>query len=129
MSTTIARFGVLSLVVLLLGACGDSVEPDPDPTLSGSWSGTATTSGGSLTVNATLNDASGTVSGSGNIVGEGLNCAHSASGTRSGSNFSVSFTCQDFDPVSYTGTVTATTMSGALNGSGFDNFAFTMQKQ
>lgn len=114
------------LVVLLLAACGDGSGPsDNSPTLAGTWVGTL----GPGTISATMTDKKGTVAGSAAIDVGTLLCAPSIAGTRTATNFTITFTCSGFVPFTYTGTVSATTLSGALQGSGFTGETLTLTKQ
>jgi hypothetical protein len=113
----------------LTGACQDSPGPET-PSLNGVWTGSAPDGyGGSFVITATIVDNNGVVSGSGNVSLYGESCAHTVNGTRTGMNFSVNISC-GYDPVNYAGAIAAggKSLSGALNGAGLSNFAFSMSK-
>lgn len=117
---------VLSMSVAACG--GDSpTEPEPDPTVSGSWSGTSQ----GLTLNLVLTEGvGGTVSGSGNVSGPDGNIALTVrQGTHTYPNLSLILGATGFEDMNFSGRLTSeTTISGTLNGSGFDDFDFNLVK-
>ncbi|MEO8200646.1 MAG: hypothetical protein ABI679_09020 [Gemmatimonadota bacterium] len=120
------RAGGLILAVLVVACGGDSNGPsDNSPTLAGKSSGTM----GTGVFSATMTDKKGVVAGSAAIDVGALLCAPSISGTRTKINFVLTFTCNGFIPFTYTGTVTETTSTGVLQGSGFQGEGLTLTKQ
>ena len=117
----------LSLFVVL-AACGDSpVAPEPDPTVSGGWSGTT----GTTTFQLTLNEsATGAVTGSGSISEPGFALALTVeNGTHVFPNLSLILAADGFQDINLVGTVTsATTIAATLNGSGFANDNINLTK-
>jgi hypothetical protein len=150
--------GVLAIVayvtlssILGLGssgfACGGGAPTSPPPPpppgagpMSGSWSGNGNVLingvNVAFTINAVLSqDQFGVVTGSGNIISQFLNCAHTtqgSAGTAPGQTFGLIFNCVGVAQiVNYAGTISANfnSLIGALNGSGFTATALTMQRQ
>lgn len=118
----------LLAVMVFAAACGDSgtgSEPRKFST-TGRWTGTAS----QTTVTVTLNENSGNITGSGNVTGGGESLAVNVTGTNAANAISMTLTAAGFQPVNFTGNITsATSMNGTLNGSGFENFALTLNKQ
>lgn len=123
------RLGILLPVLLLaaLVACDDPTGGSTPISIIGSWTGS--TAGVNVTM--TLSGAGSTVSGSGSVSGPGGNLAMQVSGTRAFNDLTLTITFEeDFEPATFTGTVqSSTTISGTLDGSGFDNDALTLTKQ
>jgi len=117
------------LVLSLLVGCGDdAVTPEPDPTVTGSWSGTT----GDTTLQLTLNEsATGTVTGSGNLSAPGVSLALTVSnGTHVFPNLSLILSASGFQDINLAGTVTsATSIAATMNGSGYANDAINLTKQ
>ncbi len=117
----LAVIGLLSLSM----ACSDSGPSGPETTrVTGTWTGSAT----GLTFTFTLSEsASGSITGSGSV---GSAAATVFSGTHAGSTVSFTFGASGFEDANFTGELSnSTTMTGAVNGSGFSNFALTLRKQ
>ena len=129
---TSAPLKLLILVPLfaMVAACGgadDVVAPDPDPTVSGNWSGDAGVGIFDLNLDQ---QPDGTVTGSGSIVGTTLCLALTVlNGTHVFPNISLTFGTEGVQDLNFTGTVnTPTTIGATLNGSGFDNVNITLEK-
>jgi hypothetical protein len=125
------KFSILALLIALLTACGSdgpAAPAAPEPiNVSGQWSGPM---GGGVTLLLTLSQAGSSVSGSGNMSGPGGAIAMSASGTYVEPNLSLTLSAQGYEDMNFTGkTVTRTSISGTLNGSGFVNQPITFTKQ
>lgn len=122
------RLRILVLIVLAVmsAACGDSVTGPDRVSINGTWAGSSS----GLTVTVTMNEAGGTVSGSGNLSGPGGSTATQVHGTRAGANLSLTLSAQGFEPTNFTGTIQSNTLiTGSLTGSGFNNMAITLNKQ
>lgn len=119
-----SRFVLSAIVALAAASCGD----DPDPTVSGAWLGIS--QGVTLQLTLSQNDM-GTVTGSGTIASEATTTALTVgSGTHVYPNLSLTLQLTGFEDMNYTGTLSSpTTISGSLNGSGFDDFAINLEKQ
>lgn len=122
-------FPLMMALALSAAACKDSgTAPEPDPTVSGSWSGTSQ----GLTMNLTLSEGvGGAVSGSGNIVGDADNLALIVrQGTHVYPNLTLILGATGFQDLNFTARLSsATQMTGTLNGSGFDNFNLNLTKK
>jgi hypothetical protein len=119
---------VFLVVFLGLVACssGDNATPTPTITTAGSWTGT--TSG--ATFNLVLTQTNGSVTGSGALLSPAAaTIPLSVTGAYAAPTASLTFASPGFNPINFTGTVVATTMTGILNGSGFTNAAITFTKQ
>ena len=119
----------LALTASLLAGCGDSPsEPEPDPVVSGSWSGASQ----GLTLNLTPNEGvGGAVSGSGNTASEVDNHALTVQqGTHTYPNLSLVLGASGFQSLNLTGRmVSEDGISGTLNGSGFDDFNLNLRRR
>ena len=127
---TSALFRLLLLLSLfaMLAACGDdSVAPDPDPTVTGSWIGTT----GTTTLLLTMNQQpDGSVSGSGSIADVTTIALTISAGTQVFPNLSLTLTATGLQDLNLTGTVTSSTAIAArLNGSGYSNENINLSKQ
>ena len=113
----------------MLAACGsDATAPEPDPTVTGSWSGT----GNQFSLQLTLNQQpDGTVSGSGSISSAvGTLALTVLNGTHAFPNLSLTLGATGLLDTNLTGTVTSpTTIAATLNGSGFSNESINLTKQ
>jgi hypothetical protein len=130
------RMRELMVLAVALGACGgdggNGPNQQPKASLAGSWAGTTLISGVDFSISAVMTDQSGSIHGSGTIDADNgaLNCPATIAGSRSGNDFSISFSCSGFQAMNYAGEVTGgDNMTGLINGSGFDDLPFTMEKQ
>jgi hypothetical protein len=81
-------------------------------------------------LNSTGTGTGGAVTGTGTISGAGTPLAITVTGTHSHPNVSLNANAPGFEPMNFQGTFTNdNTINGTLNGSGFDNFALTLQRQ
>jgi hypothetical protein len=122
------RFRILGpiMLVAMLAACGDSPTGPDRVSINGTWVGSSS----GMTVTVTMNEAGGTVSGSGNISATGGSTATQVHGTRAGANLSLTLSAQGYEPTNFTGTIQSNTLiTGSLTGSGFNNMAITFNKQ
>ena len=121
-------FLLIFLPVVLL-ACGDSTtEPEPDPLVTGAWSGTSQ----GVALNLTLSEgAGGSVSGSGNLAGPSDNFSLIVrQGTHSHPSLSLVLGATGYEDINFTGQVLGENqLSGTLNGSGFDDFNLNLSQR
>lgn len=112
------RFLALATVVFALG-CGENVL-GPVMTADGSWAGVQ--NGYSLSF-AFTQSATGDITGSAFIASTATATPATVTGTFVYPNLHVTITADNFVPVDYTGTMSATQAKifGKLNGSGFSN--------
>ena len=112
----------------ILAACGsDATAPEPDPAVTGSWSGT----GSGFTLQLTLNEQpDGSVAGSGSItLATGPIALTVLSGTHAFPNLSLTLGATGLLDINLTGTVTSATMiTATLNGSGFSDESIDLTK-
>lgn len=121
---------VVLALMLAAQACGGDgpVAPEPDPVVSGSWTGTSQ----GVTLNLVLSEGiGGAVAGSGNMSGGGLNVALIVrQGTHVYPNLTLVLGAQGYEDFNFAGRLTSgTAMTGTLNGSGFDDFNFNLVKR
>lgn len=119
---------ILALLPFFLTACGDSTtEPEPDPVVTGSWSGTSQ----GATLNLTLSEGvGGAVSGSGNIVGSDNIALTVRQGTHSYPNLSLVLGAQGYEDMNFAGRLLSEDeIAGTLNGSGFDDFNLNLTRE
>ena len=117
------------LVLLgVVAACGEDTAPR---TVTGSWSGATMVSSLNFVVNADLEDAGGTVSGTGHVASAGIDCDPDIAGSRSGSTVSLTLNCAGYTPFTYTADLAKNgrTLTGSLSGSGFDNDVLVLTRQ
>jgi hypothetical protein len=130
---TILRPLLLAALCLVMAASTtgcDSGGEDENPTVTGSWTGTATPPGGSITINLQLTERDQTINGSGTISGA-QTIAVSVSGTHNYPNVSLTISSPGLEALNFQGSLAgdSRTLPGNLSGSGFENFAFTLRKQ
>nr|BCX01925.1 MAG: hypothetical protein KatS3mg041_1971 [Bacteroidota bacterium] len=115
---------VLSLFFLLSGLSCKKEEKTPG--LSGRWTGVVQ----GITIDVTLVETKGTITGSGSIQAPGVSISVSVTGTYSFPNVSMTFRSTGYEDFTFSGTLSAdgNTLSGSLNGSGFNNVAITLRR-
>jgi hypothetical protein len=109
------------LVLLSQVACKDS---GPEITASGTWSGST----GSQTISMTIADNGGTVTGSGTISSSSGPRALTITGSFTKPTLSVTLQSGIAPPANLAGDISGNTLSGTLNGSGFNNTSITMTR-
>lgn len=119
-------------VVLTLAACGDDDPSGPStpaiPTATGQWTGTAS----GISFSFTLSEASnGSITGSGSASAPTGSIAMTVrSGTHAHPNISLTLGGEGFEDANFQGAFAGdNTITGSINGSGFNNFALTLQRQ
>jgi hypothetical protein len=118
----------LTLLIAACGGDGGSTEPDV-PEVEGQWNGPINTNVGSGSLALTLNDANGTVSGTGTLSVTGDALALTVTGNCAPPNVSLQMTSSGFEPMNLSGEVREDEIDGTLNGSGFVNIAVTLTRQ
>jgi hypothetical protein len=116
---------LVALLFVALAGCSDSPTGPDQVSINGTWSGS--TSGLSVTV--TINESAGQLSGSGNLSGPNGSVATQVSGTRAGTDLSMTLTAQGYEPTNFTGQIqNNSTITGSLSGSGFSDVSVTLSK-
>jgi hypothetical protein len=124
------RYLLVGLTLLIAACGGDSGPTEPDvPEVEGQWNGPITTNLGSGSLALTLNEASGTVTGTGTLSVTGDALALTVTGNYAPPNVSLQMTSAGFEPMNLSGTVSEDEIDGTLNGSGFVNIAVTLTRQ
>jgi hypothetical protein len=120
---------VLTTLVLSLACSGnDGTGVNNSPTaLTGQWHGT--NAGVVMDLDVTENMA-GQVQGTGQLSGFASGIVVAASGSHSGTGFTVTLSHTGYQSATYSGAELADALlAGSLNGSGFVNFAITLYRQ
>jgi hypothetical protein len=117
-------FSALALFATL-AACGSS-STAPAATIAGSWVGPT----GTQVLSLTLVTNNGMVSGSGTITRTPTGTrALTVSGSFTGSTFTATLSSGIASPFQITATLSESTLTGSLNGSGFAGDPVIMQRQ
>jgi len=119
---------LISAIALLSFGCG--TDSNEDPSVSGSWMGTATIEGGTLTINLQILENSGNLNGNGTLTFvEPLSI--NANGTHNYPNVSMTIRSSNLEDLNYNATLSGdgNSLTGTLQGSGFNNFSFTLRRQ
>lgn len=121
--------GALALA-LVAGCSGDKTTAPTPVAVAGSWVGPVTlTSGSSATLSLTLREAAGAVSGNGSIGTATDAIALTVTGTYTEPHVSLTLTSPEVNPLDLSGTVTDSTITGLVNGSGFANANARLRRQ
>jgi hypothetical protein len=112
----------LALGFLLVAGCDKSTAPEP--VISGSWSG----SGGGMSVNLSLTQTGTSVAGNGSLSGSGGAVSLTATGTFTNPNFSLTLKSPGYEDVNFSGTLNGNSMTGIMNGSGFNQVGMTLTR-
>jgi len=115
------------LTLALLGCSGDSGPSQSQA--EGSWAGTLTGGAFEGTIEWTLRDNGGHISGNGTLRTAVDAEALSIEGAFTPPNLTLTIHSQRFEDFDFSGTVGEQTMKGRLNGSGFLNRAVTLDRQ
>jgi hypothetical protein len=117
---------IVAAVFLLLGCGGDRVTGVP-LSIAGRWAGTAR----GTSVSMQLTESGTGVSGTGVFTDASGASQVSIEGTyqQGAVNLTLQFPNTNFNPVFLSGTASADVITGALNGSGYNNFAITLARQ
>lgn len=115
-------------VALALPACDSG--GDEEPGIEGQWSGTANVQGGAISVDVTLNESDGDISGNGVLNVGGETASTDVSGTYNYPNVSLTFSTQQYEDLSISGDINegGTQIDGELNGSGFSGQVITLTR-
>ncbi len=124
-----ARTALSGLALLVVTACSGGDSTTPTPVVTGHWVGPFTTGTTAAQMDLTLTETSGTVSGNGTLTAATQAIAVSTTGTYSPPSISLSITAAGFNELNYSATVSDSTMTGTLNGSGFVATALTLHKR
>jgi hypothetical protein len=116
----------MSLLALSLSfaiGCGDATEPTP--TITGSWSG----SGGGISVTLSLTQSGQSVTGNGSLSGAGGAAALVATGNFTNPSFSLTLSAQGYEDSNFAGTMSGNSLTGVINGSGFNQVGMTLTRK
>ena len=121
---------LFSALLAMAMACGGDGGNEPSvPDAEGQWNGPINTSSGSGDLALTLNEASGTITGSGTLTFPGDALSLTVTGNHAHPNISLQMSSPGFEPMNLSGTLSDTQIQGVLNGSGFVNIAVTLTRQ
>lgn len=96
------------------------------PDVTGSWFGSGD---GGVTVAVTVVEQNGPLSGDGVLAGPGGSLVVAVTGTHSHPNITLVLSASGFSPAVFSGQLASeTSLQGAVNGSGFTNWAVTLQR-
>jgi hypothetical protein len=113
------------LAATLVGVAGCDKATEPTPVITGTWSG----SGGGISAMMTLTQSGSAVTGNGSMSGSGGAAALTISGSFTNPNFSLTVSSPGFENFNFSGTLSGNSMTGVLNGSGFNQAGMTMTRQ
>ena len=122
----VAAVFLLVGLVDLVGCGGDRVTGVP-ASIAGRWAGAAE----GTSVSMQLTESGTDVAGTGVFTDASGAAQISVRGTyqQPAVNLTLQFPNTNFNPVFLSGTASADVITGALNGSGYDNFAITLARQ
>lgn len=127
-TTNLWRRMMLVAGIAGLGACSGPTGPAPIE-VERSWLGTIQGTSSTGTIQFTLTETSGTVTGSGSIGGATQAQAVQITGTYVEPHAALTLTADGFSPVSISATLSKTQLIGSANGSGFVGSAVSMTRQ
>jgi hypothetical protein len=121
---------ILLVATLALAACGSDAPaaPEPDLTVTGTWAGPLDSD---TDFRLVLSEVEGAVSGSGTMTVTGIPgiALQVVSGTHVFPNLSLVLDADGYESFSYLPTVTASFMTGPLQGSGWAGETLILTKQ
>jgi hypothetical protein len=118
------------LVALALTGCGSDEGHEPDNSeAEGTWAGIITGDAQEGSLEWTLQDTDGGISGNGSLSTATASVALTIEGTFSPPNLTLTVSPQGVEDFSFFGTVGETSMKGRLNGAGFVNRTVTLDRQ
>jgi len=124
------RFLAPALLVVAFG-CGNDAT-GVSASVAGEWLGGATAQAVAITLRFSVQESGSNISGSGTLTGNGVvNCSPGVVGSHTGNSVSLSFGCQGFAPLSFSGSLNpaGTRLQGTLSGSGFSPLGVTFVNQ
>lgn len=119
------------LFALLIAACGgDDAAAPKDIVVTGEWAGRAGAGNGVFDIEITMTETEGSVSGTGRFVAAGaVVAAFTLSGTHTFPEVALTIVATGFQDALFTGSFTGdNTITGQLNGSGFENEPVTVTR-
>jgi hypothetical protein len=120
------RYVLTAVLCSLLVACGSESATAPKPSVGGTWSGTVA----GQTLSLTLIENSGAVTGTGTITNTPTGTrALTVTGTFVSAKLAATMSSGTLQPIALQATVAASTMTGALTGSGFTGEGITLNRQ
>lgn len=124
------RNAILLMVAIAFLTFGCGTDSNEDPSVSGSWLGTATINGGTMTMSIQLQENSGSLNGNGTLTFVDP-LAINATGTHNYPNVSMTIRSSDLQDMNFNATMSGdgNALTGTLQGSGFNNFSFTLRRQ
>ena len=117
---------IVAAIMLLVG-CGSDRATGVPLSIAGRWTGAAK----GTSVSMQLTESGTEVSGTGVFTDASGAAQISVSGTyhQPAVSLTLQFPNTNFNPVFLSGTASADVITGALNGSGYNNFAITLARQ
>lgn len=122
------RVLLFSLALILFVGCGgddgdDLTGPEP-PSVTGGWSGSSQGIDMTMSLSQTGTDVTGDCTMSGPTASINL----SVSGSFSNPALNVTMTNAGYEPATFVGTLNGNTITGTINGSGFQDFPITLNR-
>lgn len=119
---------ILAGAILGLLACGgasSSVAPPPALNPAGTWQGV----NGNTTIRLTLSNTGGTITGNAQFTQGATPSTMNVAGSVAGSTVTLTFAQSGVQPITFAGNVSATQLTGTLNGSGYANVTWIFLRQ
>jgi hypothetical protein len=123
------RLLLFGLATLLLAGCSDDPSDDPTAPVAASVTGTWVGSSDGINMTVSLVQSGTDVTGTStmNSVAASVNLV--AEGTFIDRTLTISLTSPELEPATYSGSLSGSTLTGTINGSGFANFPMTLSRQ